>query len=178
MKNKIREAIEANDITRVRVLLIESMSKNAGKSAALTEISETVSSLKDLFEPDNGKAYPGAHEMTEVGLKELTEDLHQNFSLPKYRLFTEVHARIARDPEFSLSEEPEVTENLEASPLQPQRPRSITKTIGFILMILGAACSIVGICTGVKFMIGLGIGVIMLGSAIVYSGIPRSSSSL
>ena len=37
-----------------------------------------------------------------------------------------------------------------------------------IVMILGLACSIVGICIPISWMIGLGIGVICLGSIFYY----------
>lgn len=48
------------------------------------------------------------------------------------------------------------------------RPSGVMKIIGYILMALGAATSIVGLCVPVRFMIGLGIGIILLGIALVY----------
>ena len=42
-------------------------------------------------------------------------------------------------------------------------------------MTVSAAASIVGLCVPVRFLIGLGIGVIMLGTAIVYLSLRKVS---
>lgn len=195
MKNRIRKALEANDTGLIRTILIESMSEHAGRTATLLEISEVITNVPGLFDTDDGKKYPAAHEMTPAALQTLAEDLHSNFSLPKYRLFTEVSARVARDPKFSLkqeqaSETETVAEGVliadtpvEAAPREgaeeyqgntkPGKGKAL-RIFGFALMAAGIASAIVGICIPIRFLIGLSIGVIMLGSAVVYSAIPRT----
>lgn len=180
MKNKIKKAVEANDIPKIRLLLIELMATRAGKTSVLMEISETISSVPGLFEKDNGKTYPSAIDLTPEGLERLRLDLADNFSLPKYRLFTEANARMQRDPDFQLHSPIPKKETLEGILATPEEPKdSIPRNkplliVGFILMILGAVTSIVGLCVPVRFMIGLGIGVILLGAATAYAALPRS----
>lgn len=184
MKSKIRAAAEAKDITKVRELLIELMSTHAGDTKVLMEISETISTVPGVFDEDDGKPYPAAHEITRNGLRELADDLKKNFSLPKYRLFTEVHARIKRDPDFKIHKEENVA-TLRADGIvseqadtettaSPKAGSKVTRIVGYVLMILGVATAVVGICVPVGFMIGLGVGVIMLGLAITYMALPRN----
>lgn len=172
MKNKISKAIQANDIPQVRTLLIEMMSSHAGHTRTILEISETIASTPGIFDPDDGKKYPAPHELSEEHLRILSEDLRQNFSLPKFRLFTEVHARIVRDPAFALKPTARETEEaaIESNKRRHSRP---LRMAGYILMALGIVASIVAICIPVRFLIGLGIGVLMLGLAVTYSAIPR-----
>lgn len=180
MKERIRKAVESQDTASLRALLIESISVHAGRPETLIEISEIISTVPALFDTDDGKSYPSADEMTPRSLDALGEDLKINFSLPKYRLFTEVCARIARDPDFSLREssrEEEVINGAGASnadnPYASQSRGKSLRILGFILMAAGLATSIVGLCVPVRFMIGLGIGVIMLGSAVAYTTVTR-----
>lgn len=180
MKNKIQKAVEANDIPKIRLLLIELMATRAGKTDVLMEISETISSVPGLFEKDNGKTYPSASDITPEGLEKLRLDLADNFSLPKYRLFTETNARMQRDPNFELQPETPPEETLEGLLTEPEKTKETKprnkplQLVGFILIILGAVTSIVGLCVPVRFMIGLGIGVILLGAATAYASLPRS----
>ena len=45
------------------------------------------------------------------------------------------------------------------------------RRIAYIIMALGAAAVIVSLCVSLKFLLGIGIGVIMLGSAVGYRGV-------
>lgn len=47
------------------------------------------------------------------------------------------------------------------------------KMFGYVVLILGLISAIVGVSVPIMFLIGLGIGVLMLGSAIVYASLPR-----
>ncbi|MDE6006181.1 MAG: hypothetical protein K2G67_01325 [Muribaculaceae bacterium] len=172
MKNKITKAIQANDIPQARELLIEMMSSRAGNTKTILEISETIASTPGIFDTDDGKTYPVAHEITEEHLAILSEDLRRNFSLPKFRLFTEVHARIVRDPDFNLKSSSSNPESNSEDNKKRRHCRPLL-IVGYILMALGIVASIVGICVPVRFLIGLGIGVLMLGLAVTYSAIPR-----
>lgn len=51
--------------------------------------------------------------------------------------------------------------------------RSFGKMMAYILIACGIVASIVGVCIPVKFLIGLGIGVIMVGAAACYSALSR-----
>ena len=51
------------------------------------------------------------------------------------------------------------------------KSRARRRKTGYTLLALGAATAIVGICVPPKFLIGLGIGVLLLGSAVTYTSI-------
>lgn len=60
--------------------------------------------------------------------------------------------------------------------IKPRKRRGrFLRTIGFSLMALGAAAAIVALCVPISFLLGVGIGVIMLGIALAYAAIPRPS---
>lgn len=99
----------------------------------------------------------------------MQEDLTCNFSLPKFRLYTETQALRHADRDYYFGREAitasteEYTEN---------RKSSVTiRRIAYIIMALGAAAVIVSLCVPMKFLLGIGIGVIMLGSAVGYRGV-------
>lgn len=181
MRKKIQQALEANDIPQVREILIEAITSRAGNARTLTDIAETIESTPGLFEPDDGCIYPKAHDMTESLIETLKNDIRANFSLPKYRLLTEVSARIARDPSFKLKKEPVVTDEaifIAGAPVEtevglPKRHHT-ARTLGYILILAGLAAAITAICIPLHFLIGVGIGVMMLGIVLVYLSLPHA----
>lgn len=54
---------------------------------------------------------------------------------------------------------------------RPDKSGRAIKICGYVIMLLGLVTSIVGLCIPVRFMIGLGIGVLMLGAGIIYVSI-------
>ncbi len=75
-----------------------------------------------------------------------------------------------------VAEESITTEQPEASTASGEKkPCAVGRTFGYVILLLGLAAAITGVCVPVKFLIGLGIGVLMLGAAIVYASISRSS---
>lgn len=71
----------------------------------------------------------------------------------------------------SSSNQEKTDESPVNNPKTERTKKSAVKIIGYVLILMGIAAAIVGICVPVKFLIGLGIGVIMLGSAVTYLGI-------
>ena len=172
MKKTLQIAIEANDLPQVRSLLIEMIRRSPGNVPALEDITETISSVPGLFEPDDGKTYaPSARDMTETLIDSLLEDLSCNFSLPKFRLYTETQALRHADRDYYSGRE---IGNAPADEYAGNRKNSgMIRRIAYIIMALGAAAVIVSLCVSLKFLLGIGIGVIMLGSAVGYRGVAR-----
>ena len=122
--------------------------------------------------------------MTETLIETLRADLDRNFSLEKVRLYTEVESIKARDPRYFRDREKqmramaeEAGEALAAAPAPAapsdqadpaERPAPATRVIGYVIMALGAAAAITALCVPVKFLLGLGIGIFLLGTAVTY----------
>lgn len=143
--------------------------------------------------------------MTETLIDSLREDLKVNFSLPKYRLYTEVQALMVENPNYFSDRQEEIDElvtypdgtlaiteevtdgkitaaSVSETPMSDaerhmsrRKPKAsaVSRKFGYGVMAAGAAAAIVGLCVPVRLLIGLGIGVIMLGSAIVYANLRR-----
>lgn len=185
MRKQLKEALEANNIEKARGLLVEMMARNPGNVTVLEDIRETIEKTPGLFQADDGKRYAAsADEMTETLIVALREDMAGNFSLQKYRLYAEVQARIKGDPAYYKGGTEvcaEVVDEVrrdgapdgQASGSHRRRGAAVGRAVGFVVMLIGAIAAIVGICIPIKFMIGLGIGVLMLGSTVVYTAINR-----
>ena len=221
MKKKLQSALEAADIPAVRTILIEMIDTGYNRTNTLQDITSTLPATPGLFEPDDGKTYaPTAAQMTETLIESLREDLSRNFSLHKFRLFTEARLLTHGDPHYFANREREVTELIEdpagemeireeiidnritsanvttpgqdcgdvwqtegccdvadtASPSDSQPHRAGNKAlrvVGLILMLAGAAAAITALCVPVTFLLGVGIGIILLGIALTYAALPR-----
>lgn len=206
MKDTLKQAVKSGDIPQIRAILVDVITHKAGNVAALNEITETIENVPGLFDKDDGKFYASsARDMTETLIDSLREDLKGNFSLPKFRLYTEAQALTVENPNYFSDRQEEIDElvtypdgtlaiteevtdgritaaSVSETPLSDaerhmsrRKPKAsaIGRKIGYGVMAAGAATSIVGLCVPVAFMVGLGIGVIMLGSAIAYANIRR-----
>ncbi len=94
----------------------------------------------------------------------------------------EIEIRVARLTEIVPPEEVvELTEREASDDAEDEEGREVrkghsaTKIFGYVLILLGAAAAIVGMCVPAHFIIGLGIGTLMIGSAIAYIGISSRS---
>lgn len=81
------------------------------------------------------------------------------------------------EEKLPLAEEnvPPAEENV--PPVEEGKKKTVSavgRTFGYVVLLLGLAAAITGLCVPVKFLIGLGIGVLMLGAAIVYTAISCS----
>lgn len=194
MKKILRDALEAGDMTKARTVLVEMMTKTPGNVTVLEDIRETIEKTPDLFQADDGKFYArSAEEMTETLIEELRKDLTTDFSLPKYRLYTEVQALKNSNPKYYKGRQEVcepirdeiVVEAIEESGPESEYDEMAEKKIrhrhrsaagrgfGLAVIVLGLVASIVGICVPVRFLIGLGIGVLMLGATVAYTAINR-----
>lgn len=162
MKNTLKKALESNNLPEIRESLIDIIRYKSDEPVSIDTVTEVIETTPGLFDKDNGKYYAdSAAELTGEQLDKLTEDLKSNFSLEKYRLFTEAYAILAENPGYY---DKKAASSGSTSP---------GKIFGFILMVLGCAAAIVGLCVPVKFLLGIGIGVFMIGTAVVYINIRR-----
>lgn len=151
MKKTIKSAIEAHDIPKIRSLVLEMLTKRADSRGTIETVTYAVENVPDLFEKDNGKVYPDLK--TETLCETLYADLTDNFSGEKLRLFVEACVS------------PAPTE------IKSHKSSKCAKIIGYIMMALGAAAAIVALCVPLRFLLGIGIGVVMIGSAVTYLNI-------
>lgn len=185
MKKKLKAAVEAADVPQVRSILVDIIGHGAGDTATIEDVTEAIANTPGIFEPDEGKFYAERPEdMTETLIETLRADLDRNFSLEKVRLYTEVESIKARDPRYFRDREKqmramaeEAGEALAAAPepAEPsdqadpaERPAPAARVIGYVIMALGAAAAITALCVPVKFLLGLGIGIFLLGTAVTY----------
>lgn len=176
MENAFKEALESNNLPRVRELLIETIRTESGRTAQIETVTEVLETTPGLFDEDNGKRYADSPaEMTPELTAQLITDLKSNFSLEKFKLLTEVYAlRVGETPmeqgvEAALESDSPATDEVRNEREADSKPRcSCAKTVAAVIMILGCAAAIVGLCVPVKFLLGLGIGVFMLGTALLY----------
>lgn len=185
MKKKLKAAVEAADVPQVRSILVDIIGHGAGDTATIEDVTEAIANTPGIFEPDDGKFYAERpEEMTETLIETLRADLDRNFSLEKVRLYTEVESIKARDPRYFRDREKqmramaeEAGEALAAAPepAEPsdqadpaERPAPAARVIGYVIMALGAAAAITALCVPVKFLLGLGIGIFLLGTAVTY----------
>lgn len=185
MKKKLKAAVEAADVPQVRSILVDIIGHGAGDTATIEDVTEAIANTPGIFEPDDGKFYAERPEdMTETLIETLRTDLDRNFSLEKVRLYTEVESIKARRPHYFRDREKqmramaeETCEALAAAPepAEPsdqadpaERPAPAARVIGYVIMALGAAAAITALCVPVKFLLGLGIGVFLLGTAVTY----------
>lgn len=185
MKKKLKAAVEAADVPQVRSILVDIIGHGAGDTATIEDVTEAIANTPGIFEPDDGKFYSERPEdMTETLIETLRADLDRNFSLEKVRLYTEVESIKARDPRYFRDREKqmramaeEAGEALAAAPepAEPsdqadpaERPAPAARVIGYVIMALGAAAAITALCVPVKFLLGLGIGIFLLGTAVTY----------
>lgn len=188
MKKALQSAIDSADIILIRKTLVDMVSRNPGSASVIEDVTAAVASVPDLFEPDDGKAYPASpYDMTETLIESLSVDMSRNFSLPKFRLFVETQAVLHRNPklysrtapendaatspgESALLSEPDSVTTA-AGHVRSGRKTGTLRRIAYVIMAAGVAAAVVGLCVSLKFLLGVGIGVVMLGSAIAYRAI-------
>lgn len=172
MENTFKEALEAKDLPKVRELLIEAVTRDPGQTVSIDSVREVLESTPGLFVEDDGRRYAESPDrMTPELTRKLIKDLKNNFSLEKFSLLTETAALhgVGENREADNEEEIVKSDSNTASD-KASKPRcSCAKTTAIIMMILGCAAAIVGLCIPVKFLLGLGIGVFMVGSFFLYS---------
>ena len=66
----------------------------------------------------------------------------------------------------------ETSANIGQEEDEPKK-KSAGKLFGYILLLTGLAVSIVGLCVSVNFLLGLGIGIMMIGAGTVYVSLSR-----
>lgn len=174
MKKALQEAIDSADTARIRSLLTDMAAGSRGSIPAIEDITAAVATVPDLFEPDDGRFYASsAEEMTPALIDALRQDLDSNFSLPKFRLFVETQAILHRDPKYysHRRQESDAVGPAAESAEAVTTGAGVFSKVAFVIMAVGVAAAVVGICVSLKFLLGVGIGVVMLGSALAYRAI-------
>lgn len=166
MENAFKEALAANDLPKVRALLVETILNGSSDPETINSVTEVLETTPGLFDDDNGKTYaPSAREMTPQLTRQLIEDLKHNFSLEKFKLLTETYALQVEGFTPPADEETDTT-------AKPKCKCNCGRYVGIVIMVLGCAAAIVGICLpSIKFLLGLGIAVFMLGSVVLYTNL-------
>ena len=184
MKKTLQKAIESKDIGQVRTIITQCVTSGPMSRKDIELVQYAIANTPGLFEKDNGAVYPRPEAMTPADREALEEALTRNFSEPKFQLLTETallpeekpakkKAKGEPEPEkFTLAEtiEIEAAKGPTAAVCSlPGRPeKKSVKTFGYILMALGVASIVTGICVPANFLLGLGIVVFLLASALVY----------
>lgn len=189
MEKALQKAIEANNLPAIREALVNIIINDSGKIVPIETVAEVLETTPGIFDTDNGKQYaPTAAQMTDTQIRELIHDLKSNFSPEKFGLLTEVFAIKSNEGvTFITVEETRVIEPvIDSEPAEmknndeedygenTESTGKSGKKIGAVIMAIGCAAAIVGLCVPVKFLLGLGIGVFMLGTAFVYMSITRN----
>ncbi|MCM1369180.1 MAG: hypothetical protein NC204_02280 [Candidatus Amulumruptor caecigallinarius] len=177
MKNKLIKAIEAGDRLLVKEILIDSTAGIPLKKETLEMISLTLSSMPEIFDEDDGVLYPANKRYwTETLTEKIREDLKDNFSRDKLSLIAEISEDITMRPDAERYEYTEQLARTIEAAHEPYKRRGMpaSQILGYVLIALGAVAAIVGLCVSVSFMIGIGIGVFMIGTAVTYMSLrPR-----
>ena len=200
MEKTLKQAVEANNIPAIREALVDIIVKDSGKTVPIQTVTKVLETTPGLFDVDNGKKYADSPaDMTDELVAQLIEDLKSNFSIEKFSLLAETFAldpdRKVKVEKTSSAASPEVSDGMQAVSLAeeidpvtdeereqmledakatfgaPDAPKGGSRIVAAIIMILGCAAAIVGLCVPVKFLLGLGIGVFMLGTALLYINI-------
>ncbi len=203
-KKNLEDAIKSGDKSRVREIILTQLEKHAGDREALEMVMMAVNSDAGIYDHDDGAfrvlerdSWSGAYA------DELKEALKRNFSLRGLRLYVDVTTELATNAEarrhgeeidrLAIVEVNEKIEDIEDAqvlenkpsetrdvPINTETPKSgktsQSKIIAYILMIAGAAAAIVGLCVSLKLLMGLGIIIILLGSAVGYLAIAGGNS--
>lgn len=196
MKRKLSKAIENGDVVQARAILLELLKRRPGSTDTLESVTAAIEQMPGIFDKDDETPYPEASAQWDKGMCDaLADDLTANFSRRKLRLYTEACVARYLAPKQAKAQsasdssekhdvvEEEVVEEVIVENVVVERVDedvaedgetvgkrgSIGKVIAYALMILGVAATIVGISIPIKFLIGLGIGVIMVGAAACYS---------
>lgn len=172
MKDSLKKALETSDLPSLRRQLVDIITAHPHRTSTIEDVTQVLGNTDHIFEPDNGRHYPAVSEMTETLMTELRDDLMTNFSLTKFRLYAEALDAGVRP--MAKRHRKEADTASETPTDSNQTPRAtIGLTLGWIVLILGLITTIVGICVPVRFMIGLGIGIFMLGTAVAYLNVER-----
>lgn len=194
MEKALKEAIEANNLPAIREALVNIIVNDAGKIIPVETVTEVLETTPGIFDVDNGKTYDEKdYQNPSQLIDELIKDLKSNFSPEKFGLLTEICVvQVSEGKKYQMPEDE--TSAVLVEELQAAKPASDAgskkeeqeygkpkcncgKIINIVIMALGCAAAIVGLCVPVKFLLGLGIGVFMLGTALLYMQItpPRNS---
>ena len=167
-RKQLEEALKAKDKMRVRAIVMEALEYHAGKREALEVVAFALDSDVELFEPEDGRLRRLPREQWGPEYeREVREGLKENFSFPALQTYADIVTEMAANPEMGASpQEEEASDSGRAI----RKPNPL-KVVGYIIMLLGVAAAIVAVCIPLRFLIGLGIGVFMLGSVVTYLAI-------
>lgn len=186
------EAVKAGRVDEVRAYIIDGLGRHADRTSTLEMVKYAVVNTPDIFDEDEEEFYSlPKDEWNAAYADTLRRELKTGFTRDRVMLYADVEMYLASHPEarqrvpveaiLSVSEvldesdyveedriAIESVEIIEKATEDTGEHPSVAKIIGYIILIAGLVVSIVGLCIPLNFLVGLGIGVIMIGSAVVY----------
>ena len=187
-RNKIEKALQAGDTAAVRRELLDIARNHAGNAGALDAVKLAISKSKDLFVKDNGAfRFEKRRDWSAEYRDRLAEALKSNFSREKLSALVEVELALKSDSDASKGHET-VKEDISADadaaapemhlsekiPADDQwshperRKLSGVKIAGYVMMLLSLAAIIVALCIPITWLLGVGIAVFMIATAVTY----------
>lgn len=198
MNDTLRKAVAAHDVPEVRAEIIRLITDSAGNRNSLESVAYAIERLPDLFDEDNGSMKGTTVADNSPVLREtMHTELERNFSREKLSLYADLCVAAVMDhrehcPEAGANGEAEAeayevdaieTSMVEADnaedikgPSAPEPPvenRRKGSLAGWIILGIGVILSIVGLCVSFKLLMGIGIGVLMVGSMTLYLEIQK-----
>ena len=198
MKDALRQKVAEHDVAGARAIIIRLITDSAGKRDSLESVAYAIEKLPDLFDEDNGSMRGITLADNSPVLREtMHTELERNFSREKLSLYADLCVSAVMDrhdhcPETGADGEAEAeayevdaietsvaeTDSAEeakepAAPEPPVENKRKGSLVGWILLGIGVILSIVGLCISYKLLMGIGIGVLMVGSMALYLDIQK-----
>lgn len=190
-RKKIEKALQAGDTAAVRRELLDIARNHADNAGALDAVKLAISKSKDLFVKDNGAfRFEKRRDWSAEYRDRLAEALKSNFSREKLSALVEVELALKSDSDASKGHEtvkedisadadavaPEMhlSEKIPADDQwsHPERCKlSGVKIAGYVMMLLSLAAIIVALCIPITWLLGVGIAVFMIATAVTYLNI-------
>lgn len=187
-RKKIEKALQAGDTAAVRRELLDIARNHADNAGALDAVKLAISKSKDLFVKDNGAfRFEKRRDWSAEYRDRLAEALKSNFSREKLSALVEVELALKSDSDASKGHET-VKEDISADadaaapemhlsekiPADDQwshperRKLSGVKIAGYVMMLSSLAAIIVALCIPITWLLGVGIVVFMIATAVTY----------
>ena len=198
MKDALRKKVAEHDVPGARAIIIRLITDSAGKRSSLESVAYAIEKLPDLFDEDNGSMRGITVADNSPVLREtMHTELENNFSREKLSLYADLCVSAEMDRREHCTEtgadgeaeaeayevnaiETSIAEADNTGDVEePTAPEPVAETrrkgslAGWIILGIGVVLSIVGLCISFKLLMGIGIGVLMVGSMTLYLDIQK-----
>lgn len=174
MDKKFIEAVRFDDAAGVREMIIETLTESPDSMATEEMITFAMDEIPELFAADDGLVLiADPEEWDEAYFAKAESDLRNNFSRDKLVHFQKVSSKLSGNRPMQSDIKESLSEDEIHMSRREAQPSPAMGKLGYVLMFIGAAGAITGLFVPVKFLLGLSIGVMMLGIAVVYMNIRK-----